>query len=240
MLDWLDGTWPNRTPGSAPLDAGGATVAGLEKFRKTQDVRNAGAGMGKRGNGSLMRCIPTALFETTPSGVIERSLLISAITHNDPHCIISCAAYNTIVHHLIRATPPLPAIRAGRAVAQSFSKKHPSASKAVTAAIDLGSSMSIKRLADEGPAGDLECLGAGLVTETLAIAVAAARDMRCFEDVVVDVVRIGRDTDTNAAVAGGGGLSGRGMGFGRFPRGGGRFCSLGPSLRGLWLRLLGI
>ena len=54
------------------------------------------------------------------------------------------------------------------------------------------------------PADVLPGRCAGYVLETLAVGVAAVLDTgRGLEDVLVDVVRLGRDTDTNAAVAGG-------------------------------------
>src|SRR5689334_25403398 len=35
MLDWFDGNWPGRRPGSPPVDIGGATSWGLRKYRRT-------------------------------------------------------------------------------------------------------------------------------------------------------------------------------------------------------------
>jgi ADP-ribosylglycohydrolase len=43
----------------------------------------------------------------------------------------------------------------------------------------------------------------GFVLDSLVLAIAAVLDTRSLEDVLVDVVRIGNDTDTNGAVAGG-------------------------------------
>jgi ADP-ribosylglycohydrolase len=47
------------------------------------------------------------------------------------------------------------------------------------------------------------CSGQRLRPQRVAIAVVAVLDPRPLEDIVVDVVRIGSDTDTNAAIAGG-------------------------------------
>jgi ADP-ribosylglycohydrolase len=41
------------------------------------------------------------------------------------------------------------------------------------------------------------------VLDSLILAVAAVLDSRPFPDVVIDIVRVGRDTDTNGAIAGG-------------------------------------
>ncbi len=42
MLAWLDGDWPGREPGSRPRDIGGATLRGLERYRRSRDPRAAG------------------------------------------------------------------------------------------------------------------------------------------------------------------------------------------------------
>ncbi|HSR82585.1 MAG TPA: ADP-ribosylglycohydrolase family protein [Streptosporangiaceae bacterium] len=73
MLAWRHGDWPGREPGSRPRDIGTATLRGLEKYRRCGDPRAAGAGMGHAGNGSLMRCIPTALAVADRSRRIRES-----------------------------------------------------------------------------------------------------------------------------------------------------------------------
>jgi ADP-ribosylglycohydrolase len=45
--------------------------------------------------------------------------------------------------------------------------------------------------------------GGGYVLDSLSIAVAAVLDPRPLPTVLADVVRLGRDTDTNGAIAGG-------------------------------------
>jgi ADP-ribosylglycohydrolase len=40
---------------------GGATAGAIQRFARSDDPPRSGAGPGQRGNGSLMRCIPTAL-----------------------------------------------------------------------------------------------------------------------------------------------------------------------------------
>src|SRR5688572_1042408 len=64
FLEWFTGNpWPDRSPNSHPVDIGGATHTGLSRYSTTHDPFTSGAGPGSAGNGSLMRCIPTALFE---------------------------------------------------------------------------------------------------------------------------------------------------------------------------------
>src|SRR5262245_17786871 len=57
MLAWLDGEWPDRETGTAP-----------------------GAGTGRAGNGSLMRCLPTALAVGERDRRLRESMEISAVT----------------------------------------------------------------------------------------------------------------------------------------------------------------
>ncbi|KAF4944212.1 hypothetical protein FSARC_14727 [Fusarium sarcochroum] len=197
FLKWQSGDWPGREPGSDPKDIGIAVADGLELYSEVQDPDRSGAGKGRAGNGSLMRCIPTGLFQTDPDTLIIESERISRVTHNDKRCTVSCAAYNTIVSKLVTENSPADAIAAGQEVATTLK------SAQVKSAIELGKSLSIATMAKKGPSSKLKDEGAGYVLDSLSIAIAALLDKRSLENVVVDVVRIGGDTDTNAAIAGG-------------------------------------
>ncbi|KAF9767186.1 hypothetical protein IL306_000276 [Fusarium sp. DS 682] len=199
FINWLRGEWPGRRPGSRPEDIGGATFDGLSKYKKTRDPDRAGAGEGSAGNGSLMRCIPTALFQHDPQKLVEESLRISKITHDDKRCTVACAAYNTIVSKLIDQVDPMEAIEAGLKVAETLE----GASGPVCQAIELGKSLNVASMAEKGPPPELKGRCSGYVLESLSLSIAAALDPRSLEDIVVDVVRIGSDTDTNGAIAGG-------------------------------------
>ena len=235
MLQWYSGPWPGRPDRSRPMDVGGATSAGLTLFARAarQDPRKAGAGAGRCGNGSLMRCMPTALFARDHERLLQETTLISAITHNDWRCILACVAYNVMVRAMV-----LEEASAGDAVARGLAVlDDPQTTDSVVAALTVngtppdtstleanlaevvaaidkarGVDFDVGVLADTGPQkSDLEngekCLplaGNGYVLESLSLAVAAVLDTgRAWEDLIVDVVRVGRDTDTNGAIAGG-------------------------------------
>jgi len=199
FIDWMNGNWPDRRKGSLPEDMGCATRNGLDNYEQTRDPDTSGSGKGQAGNGSLMRCIPTGLFQTDPEKIIQESQRISKITHDDTRCTISCAAYNTIVSKLINQVPVQEAIGAGRAVAEKLE----GGEGVVYEAILLGEALDIARMAKEGPSSRLRGQGSGYVLESLSLAIAAILDSRSLEDIVVDIVSIGKDTDTNAAIAGG-------------------------------------
>jgi ADP-ribosylglycohydrolase len=196
MLAWREGDWPGREPGSGPRDIGGATAAGLRAYARTRDPRDAGAGDERAGNGSLMRCLPTALAVTDRDRRIREATEISAVTHDDPRCTAACAAYVEIAAELLRGASPGDAVDAGVRVARQL------AAGAVEDAVGHGRALPLAEAAATGETR-LADDGGGYVLDSLTLAVAAVLDRRSFEDVLVDVVRIGNDTDTNGAVAGG-------------------------------------
>lgn len=196
MLAWLEGDWPDRRPGSRPVDIGGATSTGLELYRRTRDPRAAGSGAGRAGNGSLMRCIPTALAVAERERRIRESVEISAITHDDERCTVACAAYNEIAAALVAGTSPERAVKLGVRTASELG------SRPVADAIGYGSRLAPATMATTGETGLLDN-AAGFVLDSLSLAVAALLDPRPLPAVLIDIVRVGHDTDTNAAIAGG-------------------------------------
>lgn len=216
FLDWLKGDWPGRKLDSSPVDIGGATSNGLRNYKETHDVNHSGVGPGSAGNGSLMRCLPTGLFQPDKTKLIAESIRISRITHRDLRCTISCAVYNWIVSNLVDGATPHEAVKAGETLAEKLADEsynddhHKSGGNKlgtkyeVRDALRLARKIDLPRMAANGPPADMlpgKC--SGYVIETLALAVAALLDERPLKRVLVDVVRVGKDTDTNGAVAGG-------------------------------------
>ncbi|OQE26560.1 hypothetical protein PENSTE_c005G09685 [Penicillium steckii] len=202
-LAWYQGRWPSRQPGTLPRDIGGATRKALSKYASSRDPYSSGAGQGSAGNGSLMRCIATGLFQTDPELLRKESQYISSITHNDYRCTIACAAYNTIVSSLVVHEMSVEeAVSAGERVAISLDRGR--VDGPVHAAIKLGRTISLGELADKGPRKTgFPGPCSGFVLDSLSLAIAAVMDERRLDQVLVDVVRVGMDTDTNAAIAGG-------------------------------------
>lgn len=196
-LKWFEGEWPERSKGESPVDIGGATHTGLSQYARSRNPKNCGAGHGSAGNGSLMRCIPTALFTNSKEERIKESMEISAITHTDPRCTVSCAVYNEIVAALVDGKTPQEAVAVGAALVKEMD------CPAVEWAVDRGKGLSIIEIAEKGPGDELPQRTSGYVLQSLSVAIAALLDPRSFEDVLVDVVRIGGDTDTNGAISGG-------------------------------------
>ncbi len=196
MLDWLAGRWPGRAQGKPPRDVGKATLTGLRKYEATGDPDTSGCGTGQAGNGSLMRCIPTALAVGDRERRIRESIRISAVTHADARCTIACACYNEIVSGLLASIPAEESVEIGRSTATELG------SQAVADAIGYGMNLKPEMLVRTGQTF-LEDEAAGYVLDSLSLAVAALLDPRPLPEVLIDIVRIGNDTDSNGAIAGG-------------------------------------
>lgn len=196
MLDWLEGRWPGRVEGRPPRDVGRATLTGLTRFRRIGDPATSGCGPGQAGNGSLMRCLPTALAVRERARRVDESMRISAITHADRRCTVSCAAYNEIVFALLEGRSAEESVEIGQAAARELE------GKAVVDAIGYGRHLLPEMLVRTGQTF-LEDEAAGYVLDSLSLAVAAVLDPRPLPDVLIDIVRLGNDTDSNGAIAGG-------------------------------------
>ncbi|CRG90979.1 hypothetical protein PISL3812_08027 [Talaromyces islandicus] len=111
-LKWNEGDWLGRKKGTRPIDIGNATRIGLQYYKTLKHTAKSGVGIGSASNGSLMRCIPTGLFE---SGERRQNKWIttSKFTHNDLRCTVACAAYNEVVAAIVNDNTPQVAVEIG-------------------------------------------------------------------------------------------------------------------------------
>ena len=170
--------------GSNPRDVGGATSRALNRLDRTGDPRKSGStGEFSCGNGSLMRCIPTALARPDHARRRWELAEISAITHAHVRCVDSCVAYGEITNGLLE----------GASVAE-----------ALAAARSLDLDEEVMEALDIDPALNAESLRTGgYVIDSLACSVWAIQQDTSFEDVLVALVNRGKDADTTGAIAGG-------------------------------------
>lgn len=175
MLRWFD---------SGPPDVGGATSRALQRLKWTGDPRKSGnTGERSCGNGSLMRCIPTALARPDATTRHRELAEISAVTHAHRQCIDSCIAYGEIVNALLEGGEVPEALAAARAL---------DLNRIVGETLDIDPALPVDRLRTSG-----------YVIDSLRCAVWAIQQDTTFEEVIVALVNRGRDTDTTGAIAGG-------------------------------------
>ena len=175
MLEWYH---------RRPRDIGGATSRALGRLDRSGDPRTSGnTGERSCGNGSLMRCLPTALAR--PHAAVRRRELaeISAVTHAHVKCIDSCLAYGEIVDALLLGAEVPDALARARRL-----HLHPT----VGEALHIDPDLPVERLHTSG-----------YVIHSLGCAVWAIQQDLTFEEVIVALVNRGDDSDTTGAIAGG-------------------------------------
>jgi ADP-ribosylglycohydrolase len=165
----------------------------------SSDPHASGLGQGPAGNGSLMRCLPTALAVSDRARRVRESMELSALTHPDPRCTGACTAYNEIVAGLVVGHTAIQSVAAGMSAANVHG------GPPVVQAVRRGTTFSLPDGVAEHQAGNLgqDDGTGGEVLHSLSLAVAAVLDPRSFEEVLIDVVRVSGDSDTDAAIAGG-------------------------------------
>lgn len=169
---------------SDPKDIGNTTGSALARLYRDRDRSSSGM-MGKwsRGNGSLMRALPTALIRVDASVRMAESASISSVTHAEAHCVDSCVAYNEIAAALLMGAVPAEAISHARSL-----DLHPD----VLAGLAVPASRDVTELCTDG-----------YVISGLRCAVWAIQQNESLEEVLVALVNRGGDADMIGAIAGG-------------------------------------
>lgn len=174
---------------AGPKDVGIQTSQVLTSGRPWQAAaaEHFAAGNHAAGNGSIMRTTPAAIFFARHglSQSADAARRISALTHGDPAAGDGCA----IFHRLVAV-----ALDGGDAVAEidAALTDVPSARRAKWATV-LHPQWTPEQATE----------GNGAVWPTLGTAVWALRHYQSFEQAMREVIDVGGDTDTIAAVTGG-------------------------------------
>ena len=154
-------------------------------------------------NGGLMRCAPVAVaHQHAPRRLIHDSAALCAVTHYALTCQWSCVILNAVIARLLQGIDPdVPAVLAA-AAADGAPDLH-----AAAAADGIPTDVFASLADGQPPSADASWLRRdqhliGHTLLALQVGLWAAITPLNFEDALVQVVRGGGDTDTNAAVAG--------------------------------------
>ncbi|MFD1436339.1 ADP-ribosylglycohydrolase family protein [Kroppenstedtia eburnea] len=172
------------------FDVGIQTAESLQAFRSGTPAEKAGwVRPDGKGNGSLMRVLPLALWHRgTDEELVADAHLQSVVTHAHPTNQACCALY------CLWARRILEGMKTEEAYGESVNRLR---------SIYRGHREHLRELEetvrpDEEPVSQ----GGGYVVETLNSVRLAMREYS-YEGVVKAAIRLGEDTDTNAAIAGG-------------------------------------
>lgn len=139
------------------------------------------------GNGSVMYCAPLGLaYAARPGDLFAAAPALSALTHADERCRTACLAVTLVVAALVRGDPGESAVLEA------------------LAAIDgrEGAEELEYLVGAAGTERPIDGPDQGFVFFTAGVAMRIAGERRPFDRGLLDVVALGGDADTNAAVAG--------------------------------------
>jgi ADP-ribosyl-[dinitrogen reductase] hydrolase len=143
-------------------------------------------------NGSLMRCSPMALWfgpfppvRSAFDWLYGQVRSMSIVTHTHPHCIESCWVYVNVLTQLLRDNPYW---RDGLATSDAYVVKR------VRLRLDD---------ANDFPYDPGAWPARGTAEFSLYVALYALQNAQSFAEGIELAIRVGGDTDTNAAIAGG-------------------------------------
>lgn len=180
---------------SRPKDIGNIIELALDEYSRSKDwsitakvAHECNNGM-SAGNGSLMRCIPVALFYEDINKVIEVTEMQSKLTHYDEKATRACIFYNTLINKYINGASKIPGIR-------EVIKEFPEYKEVFN-----------KRKEELEPSG--------YVVDTLICSLWCFINTATFEDAVCEAVNLCGDADTIGAITGG--LAGVYYGFDSIP-----------------------
>jgi ADP-ribosyl-[dinitrogen reductase] hydrolase len=182
-LDWLS---------TGPPDVGNQTRLALQEAKEgtpepARVVFDRRGPEVSAGNGSVMYCAPLGIaYARRPEELHRLASDLSAITHWDERCRTACVAVTLAVAALVRGEP------SERAVVE-----------AVTSVREREGAEELEHLVETaGVSRPIDGPDQGFTLFTAAVALRLAAHERPFEDGLREVVALGGDTDTNAAVAG--------------------------------------
>lgn len=186
FIDWYN---------SDPKDVGNIIDVALSEYKRNNDwTRTAKfahdycSGM-SAGNGSLMRCIPVALYYEDINKMIEVTEQQSKLTHYDEKAARACIFYNKLANKYINGASKIPAIRE---VIEEFPEYK---------------EVFNKRKKELNPSG--------YVVDSLICSLWCFINTVTFEDAVCEAVNLCGDADTVGAITGG--IAGVYYGFEKIP-----------------------
>ncbi|WP_411680351.1 ADP-ribosylglycohydrolase family protein [Clostridium thailandense] len=168
---------------SNPKDIGNTVKAAIEGYKIHGDWRRAAAYAHDQlagqsaGNGTLMRCLPVALYYDNFEKMIKITKEQSRLTHFDKKAERACEIYNTIVYHYLRGEEKISTI------------------ESVVKAYDEYEEILLTSKRELNPSG--------YVVDSLICALWCFANTSNPEDAICEAVNLYGDSDTIGAITGG-------------------------------------
>ena len=182
------------------FDVGGQTRLALQHCDSAADVKEKLGTEGYCGNGSLMRCIPSALISSDLEGAMILASLQSLATHPNDRCRTTCMLYAGVAHCMLHDKMPYSTVYdiVDYVRADPFYED-----------ISQDEINYIMHYQQNEPSGT------GYVVDCFWSALWALHAGSSYEETIKLAISLGNDTDTTACVAGG--LAGIKYGYNNIP-----------------------
>jgi len=201
FVDWLDnGAF---TPYDYSYDIGNGTYDAISRYKeKGNPFECGGRDEMNNGNGSLMRIMPACLYccrKGMPEAEAIRAIhAAGSLTHAHIRANIACGLYYFMVREVLDGEGGL-AERLQKGLDRGFAYyEHTAADPAELAR--YGRLRNLEAFA-KTPSDDIR--SSGYVVDTLEAVIWALINTASFEEALLKVVNLGRDSDTTGAIAGG-------------------------------------
>lgn len=183
LRDWL--TKGYMSVDKRTFDCGNQTRQALQYCSDHVEVMTTMSGENQSGNGSLMRCLPTALVAKSLKEAMVLATHQSLPTHPNRRCQMTCSIYSGIAYQMLQG---LEADDGLLDVADLIVDLYPNAKQEIDFIYAYENH---------------ELTGSGYVVDALWSALHALRVGKTYDDVIRHAIAFGNDTDTTACIAGG-------------------------------------
>ena len=201
FVDWLDnGAF---TPYGYSYDIGEGTYNAISAYkRKGNPFECGGRSESNNGNGSLMRIMPACLYCCTkgmPDADAIRAIhTVGSLTHAHLRANLACGLYFFMVREVLDGEGTL-AERLQKGLGRGFA--HYEKEQAVQAELEYYDRLRDPETFARTPAEQIR--STGYVVDTLEAVVWTLLTTTSFEEALLKVVNLGRDSDTTGAITGG-------------------------------------
>ncbi len=202
LVNWLDMGY--MSVDNHTFDVGIQTYLSISAYKKSRKVEiNSSPNEDQNGNGSLMRCLPLALWHKgSNKELIDLAHKQSLITHPHLRSQVCCALYCLVARYLLLGCNPGIAIDKSKDELMNIYEKYHYFD-------------ALHELKENILSYDLvKCHGGSYVVDSLMSSLSCINEVS-YSDTIKKAILFGNDTDTTACIAGG--LAGIRFGFNQIP-----------------------
>lgn len=207
---WLG--YGEYTPFGYSFDVGVTCASAIKNYMYSKDINTCGiTGEHANGNGALMRIMPVCLYlyekksagEIDIKDVVNKIHQISGLTHNHLRSKMCCVMYYFMVESILDGYREDGKVELKELMQRGIDKAVKFYGDDISNLDELSYLDRMFYLAEFTVVPESEILSTGYVLHSIEAAVWCLINTKTFEECLLKVVNLGKDTDSIAAIAGG-------------------------------------